>query len=159
MFRAMMQRRNKKGYRPKKTVDELLHDEESLIDKLGGWVECRRCCVSLHWSCLAFHTRNELLAEDKKRDFEDRQMKSGQLRMDHKLVIECPHCTAPVSKDCYVCRSDNVLGEKSGTSGIDLKGKGVDRGKVTGKSDEDLLFRCVRCFRAAHYEHREYPLS
>jgi hypothetical protein len=159
MYRALMQKRKKKGYRKKSKVDDLLMDDDDLIDKLGGWTECRRCCTSLHWNCLPSHFRNELLAQDKKLEFKDRNMPSGRLRMDHKIVIECPHCIAPISKNCYVCWTDDKQdGAKLTNTGEgDPKGKGVDRGtEPASEPNKDLLFRCVRCFRAAHYEHRAY---
>ena len=158
MFRALVQKRSKKGYRKKVKVDDLLMDDDALIDKLGGWTECRRCCVSLHWGCLTANFRHELLAQDKKLDFNDRQMKSGRLRMDHKLEIDCPHCAAPITKNCYVCWNDTVPHDKKDGESVDLKGKGVERDiDDTNEGDKNLLFRCAGCHRAAHYQHRTYP--
>jgi len=140
-FKAMLKRQSTKGKSKKRRVDEFLEDEEVSIDKLGGWTECKSCCASLHWGCLPANFRHELLATDKLLDPDKRQMPSGRLRMDKKLMIECPFCVNEVTKDCYVCWNGPDTASGSDERKTDLT--------------SGLLFRCVRCYRAAHYHHRK----
>lgn len=35
--------------------------EGEAIDSMGGWVECERCCVSVHFGCLSSEQRTLIL--------------------------------------------------------------------------------------------------
>jgi chromodomain-helicase-DNA-binding protein 4 len=133
MLIALSQKRSEKGYKKRSKFDELLEDEEDLIEKLAGWVQCKRCSISLHWGCLTSQTRHDLLAADKQLPATERQMPSGRLRLDKTLVLKCDYCKSDVTKDCLTCLKDST----------------------EAQAEDELLFRCMSCKRCAHYKHRK----
>lgn len=117
-------------------LDEFEEDDESRVERLGGWTECTRCSAAYHYGCLGMNKRNEILAQDRKRGPAERLLRAGKLEVEKQMDIQCMHCDADLTKNCSVCREEPSTAEQS----------------------RALLFRCVECSRAMHYHHRKYSI-
>ncbi|KAF7310762.1 SNF2 family DNA-dependent ATPase [Mycena chlorophos] len=181
------QRRGKKKSKRKSAEDEFdSRDElERLTDK-GGWVRCLKCPVVVHWGCLSASDRNEILKairdvdreawrstqpaseiydedgqpkpnknEPRKRAGLDPQQMTDFVCRDCSKTGICIGCHATVSSppDVQPAAEPASLAAAPAAASADVEMKPA----LKYDADVALLFRCLGCRRAAHYEHLHVP--
>ncbi|KLO20752.1 hypothetical protein SCHPADRAFT_816295 [Schizopora paradoxa] len=170
----MVQAKRKRGRKKAKRDED--EDEESdgeRASKLGGWVRCLKCCIAAHWRCLAKTQQDEILKAARAKDAEmNTETKRMTLEADESTEFVCGSCSkggtclgceAVVLKpeikktdDSAVHESARNLAEPQGSGEASVREATADddhqETEATEATDE-LLFRCVKCKRVAHYAH------
>ncbi|KZV93790.1 hypothetical protein EXIGLDRAFT_645875 [Exidia glandulosa HHB12029] len=174
-------KRRKKGKRKaahSSDEDDELSDDEMDFDALGGWIRCLKCCVVSHWKCLSAEQRNEILRAVKEKDTavdEDGKPlpKRKKLEVFETTEFVCASCSK--GGICFMCNAVAVekfqpqttsaaapptsTGEPA-SEDVEMKDNTAqtpDAPKTDDASDKPLLFRCITCKRAAHYDHLLVP--
>ncbi|KAF9076104.1 hypothetical protein BDP27DRAFT_1313905 [Rhodocollybia butyracea] len=186
---AKEMKRSKKGKRRRKGSHDDLDEEEDEVERLksmGGWVQCLKCPVSVHWSCLSRVDQGEILKAARERERtqwlkehegreldieEDGPRKRPGLDITQMTAFICSYC----AKDgmCMGC-SKTILAQSSQPKQQPPGGNATDgdgdvqmqaaSSSVVARSDSTstdarLLFRCFTCKRLAHYQHIEDDIS
>ncbi|ADV21994.1 pol II transcription elongation factor [Cryptococcus gattii E566] len=143
---ASLHTRPKKRKRPspEDDDDDDLWSDSELVHILQGWVTCRRCVVASHYGCLSSSQKKTVLESLRAQDLAalgstDPTVEVLDVPLRKTLAIGqetdflCAKCTE--GAPCFVCCKDQL------------------------QSNTPLLFRCLRCKQAAHYEHLKVPKS
>ncbi|KAF5352561.1 hypothetical protein D9756_006063 [Leucocoprinus leucothites] len=180
--------KKKKGKKKKANSDEDIEDEEERLERLGGWVQCLKCCVSAHWGCMAGTQREEILKAVRERetakwkeehpDEDSVPPRRRDLGMQEMADFICGACSkGGICMGCMktAVKPVNEAGKPSAPAPPPAKdGEDVSMVDHTQEKDQpthqestdtsdtssrELLFRCLTCKRLAHYSHLPVPPS
>ncbi|KAL1760995.1 SNF2 family N-terminal domain-containing protein, partial [Schizophyllum commune] len=177
-----LSKKKRKGGRRKKKSEDEFEDSDDEVEremKKGGWVRCLKCAVSAHFGCLASAQRDEILKAAKERDTaqwvqenpdadpKDGPTKPKGLQIDETTDFICGHCMK--GGICMNCNEIAILPggilptEQGKSDDVKMADPSDDVEMADGTKDakegpaEELLFRCLTCKRAGHYEHLPPP--
>ncbi|TFK30824.1 hypothetical protein FA15DRAFT_608326 [Coprinopsis marcescibilis] len=155
------------GKKRRRSEDEFEVSDGERYNDLGGWVQCLKCPVSVHWGCLAATQQAEILKAARHKEKSEWEAKGGnpdafirRSSLDTNEVTEfvCAACTR--GGNCIGCMED-VGKHTQPESRMDSNGdvEMADGTNPETKLDlaRTLLFRCFTCKRPSHYEHLPTP--
>ncbi len=137
-----------------------------------SYLHSLKCCIAAHWRCLARTQQDEILkaarAKDAEVESEHGRAKRSTLEANESTEFVCGSCSK--GGTCLGCNATVLVPEvkKADESVVHEPVPALREAHSDGKSAEDatpesslkkseaideLLFRCVKCKRVAHYAH------
>ncbi|KAF5388487.1 hypothetical protein D9757_004581 [Collybiopsis confluens] len=179
---------SKKGKARKRTSDDDLdgaENETERLEALGGWVQCLKCPVSMHWACLSRASQDEILKATRERDRVEwlktnesgaPDLENGGPRKRPGLIFDqmtnfiCRYCVK--ESLCMGCLAvipaqsihSNEPSDKEHSRDHE---EDVEMKEVSSMLHSppiaigvmQLFFRCFTCKRLAHYQHIEDDIT
>ncbi|KAF8323155.1 hypothetical protein DL93DRAFT_632947 [Clavulina sp. PMI_390] len=162
-----------KGRGRKRKLDEFEMGEEEIISSKGGWVACKFCCQAVHFGCLAKATRDQMIRDIRKleeksqlRDSDSDDFDSPPPKRKDLSALETTSYICSSCSDMSPCLGCSEMLPQSHSTNPSLPSPdpvpqsdpvGPPSVKHVAQSQPPppppLLFRCVTCRRAAHYQH------
>ncbi|EAU92718.2 SHREC complex subunit Mit1 [Coprinopsis cinerea okayama7 len=167
LLRNLNKSKGKGKKRKRSPEDDFEMSDSERFNNLGGWVQCLKCPVAVHWQCLAGTQQGEILKAARSKDKADWVAKGAEGNPPRRSGLDTEEATE------FVCASCNRGGPCMGCLETVQHVSSVPEAQPDENGDVEmtdpskdklelariLLFRCFTCKRLAHYEHLQTPPS